>query len=451
MNNLEEHKLIEDVFNLIKIEQISLFKNDLELSSDQTNNLVNELHEFLVLICEANKDQIKKRKIDRSISNLASHRIACDLLLDHLYEILNTGKWFEVDIKLRYTFGLITLYFISIQLNVFIEKLNNKFDKNEKFQFILKLLNKIDYALIYSPPFLNRLLPRIATKFHNYLIIQMPINLNAIEQAVNNPQIEKSKAIRRVKCIDLNDFYLNYFNKKEPIIIENAIDDWPAIEKWNLNYLANKSAYRLIPVEIGSKYSDTNWTQKVLTIKEFIDKFIINQSDNLKGYCAQYELFDRIDELSNDFYIPDYCALIRDGLKDKEDKEDKEEEEEDKEGKEEEDVHINAWFGPKNTISPLHNDAKDNLLSQVFGSKYIRLYSPKIANENYYLYDSYLLSNTSRVDVENNDLIRREFPKFPLDYQEAILAKGDLLYIPEKHWHYVRSLSTSFSISFWWK
>jgi lysine-specific demethylase 8 len=26
-----------------------------------------------------------------------------------------------------------------------------------------------------------------------------------------------------------------------------------------------------------------------------------------------------------------------------------------------------------------------------------------------------------------------------------------MLFIPVKHWHYVRSLDISFSVSFWWK
>lgn len=26
---------------------------------------------------------------------------------------------------------------------------------------------------------------------------------------------------------------------------------------------------------------------------------------------------------------------------------------------------------------------------------------------------------------------------------------GDMLFIPSKHWHYVRSLSPSFSVNFW--
>ena len=54
-----------------------------------------------------------------------------------------------------------------------------------------------------------------------------------------------------------------------------------------------------------------------------------------------------------------------------------------------------------------------------------------------------------QVDVEVPDLVK--FPEFSSAvYQECILKEGQMLYIPPYYWHYVRSLSLSFSVSFWW-
>ena len=54
-----------------------------------------------------------------------------------------------------------------------------------------------------------------------------------------------------------------------------------------------------------------------------------------------------------------------------------------------------------------------------------------------------------QVDLDNIDFT--EFPKVEnLDFFDCVLEEGEMLYIPPKWWHYVRSLSTSFSVSFWW-
>ena len=85
------------------------------------------------------------------------------------------------------------------------------------------------------------------------------------------------------------------------------------------------------------------------------------------------------------------------------------------------------------------------------GRKYVRLY-PKESSDSLYPRDS-ILSNTSQVDVENPD--HEKFPLFEqcdeTQAQEHILLPGQALYIPPKHWHYIRSLDVSFSVSFWWE
>ncbi|KAK1288659.1 hypothetical protein QJS10_CPB19g01026 [Acorus calamus] len=60
-----------------------------------------------------------------------------------------------------------------------------------------------------------------------------------------------------------------------------------------------------------------------------------------------------------------------------------------------------------------------------------------------------MLCNSSQVDLDNFDA--KAFPKAQdLEFMDCVLEEGEMLYIPPKWWHYVKSLTTSFSVSFWW-
>ena len=117
--------------------------------------------------------------------------------------------------------------------------------------------------------------------------------------------------------------------------------------------------------------------------------------------------------------------------------------------------HVNAWLGPSGTVTPLHFDSYDNVLTQVVGYKRIKLYG---ADQTRYLYAIDAANgggggidaqgNVSAVDVEAPDLER--FPLFAeAKGQEVVLGPGDGLYVPAGCWHHVRSLSRAFSVSFW--
>ncbi len=85
---------------------------------------------------------------------------------------------------------------------------------------------------------------------------------------------------------------------------------------------------------------------------------------------------------------------------------------------------------------------------QVMGEKYVRLYSAAHSAQ-LYPHPGRLLHNTSQVDLDTPDLA--QFPDFAeLPCLECVLRPGEMLYIPPGHWHYVKALSTSFSVSFWW-
>ncbi|KAL8998556.1 MAG: hypothetical protein Q9169_002396 [Polycauliona sp. 2 TL-2023] len=240
----------------------------------------------------------------------------------------------------------------------------------------------------------------------------------------------------------------------QPLTIKHALAHWPALHErpWSSpEYLLDKTigGRRLIPVEIGRSYTDVGWGQSIITFKDFMERYMMsNVLDVSKlGYLAQHDLFAQIPSLRNDIAIPDYCYTEPPPLETRAAAKPS--------PPQLAEPLLNAWFGPAGTVSPLHTDPYHNILCQVVGKKYIRLYSP---NQTDKLYPRGVedggvdMSNTSEVDVEAAlDELDTAYPLFrQAEYVETILAEGECLYIPVGWWHYVRSLSVSFSVSFWW-
>ncbi len=75
-------------------------------------------------------------------------------------------------------------------------------------------------------------------------------------------------------------------------------------------------------------------------------------------------------------------------------------------------------------------------IPQVVGFKYVMLFAPS-DSPHLYPHEGTMLSNTSRVDVENPDL--DAFPDFAkaTTARACVLGPGEMLYIPPGHWHYV--------------
>lgn len=346
-------------------------------------------------------------------------------------------------------------------------------------------------------------------------------------------------AIRRVHNISLEEFQslleldhkINRRNGPLPFIITHAIEDWPAFHDnpWsNPRYLLSKTlgGRRLVPIEIGQSYTDSDWSQKIITMKEFMMTYMLRDansdssfpeakvvhqqqqqqqeeeeeqfSTNIKesrptqenasntiltqskdkskpkhqtGYLAQHDLLTQIPSLATDIRIPDYCystppapEIPAASTGDNDDVSDSNA------------IMVNTWLGPAHTKTPLHTDPHHNILAQVVGRKYVRLYGPSESARMYPRgWDGEWgvdMGNTSTVDLEevmgfvgyeqdedgdNGEHHRRKmeflkrFPNFlEAEYVEGVLGEGECLFIPRGWWHYVRSLSPSFSVSFWW-
>ncbi|KAI8919278.1 hypothetical protein DFJ77DRAFT_427481 [Powellomyces hirtus] len=263
-----------------------------------------------------------------------------------------------------------------------------------------------------------------------------------------------------------------------PLLMKHAVAHWPACSTrpWaDLAYLAATAGTdRTVPIEVGGKYTDAAWTQRLVTFGELLDMCVGQPSESHPpptaanedptartrappppppiAYLAQHDLFSQIPRLRDDILVPDYCfvhpAPPPPPTKTASTTDDSDSASDSASPDNEADVKVNAWLGPRGTVSPLHHDPHNNLFAQVVGRKYIRCYDPAYSRNVYPHDDASMMSNTSRVDVEAPDV--NAFPDFPATpYLECIVEPGDLLFIPRGWWHYVRSLELSFSVSFW--
>lgn len=257
---------------------------------------------------------------------------------------------------------------------------------------------------------------------------------NSSDVIVNIPGI-RGQVLNSLERPSLERFRVSHFGPRIPVRLTGCITHWPALILWrDINYLKKVAGARTVPIELGDHYVHPTWSQKLMTVGEFIESHIVQQMDENTpiGYLAQHPLFEQVPELMSDISEPEYCCLS-DNLDD---------------NAVTEETDINAWFGPKGTVSPLHYDPKHNLLVQVVGEKRIILYDPN-ESENLYPHEGSFLSNTAQVNPEEPDY--KTFPNYKNSVAwECHLKQGEMLYIPPKWWHHVRSLSTSFSVSFWW-
>mmetsp|Transcript_12497 Transcript_12497/g.45571 ORF Transcript_12497/g.45571 Transcript_12497/m.45571 type:complete len:510 (+) Transcript_12497:400-1929(+) len=276
----------------------------------------------------------------------------------------------------------------------------------------------------------------------------------------------KVKQVGRLHLPDLRRFKAEYFDCDRPVVITGCCGGWAALSKWrNLTWLKEKFGHRYVPLEMGL-HAESTWHEAVMSMEKFVGDFLEPSvhSDERKeplrsftgdriAYLAQHPLFDQFPDMLQDFSPPMYCDVG-------------------------ELWRTNAWIGTRGTITPLHFDSYDNLLTQVVGYKRVRLYAQA---DTPFLYrstrpwtsqtkwptaghgeDSTSVpsvdagsttgsgrkGNVSLVDIDNVDLAR--FPLFrnAVTCTETILGPGDMLYIPARYWHHVASLSTSISLNF---
>jgi [histone H3]-dimethyl/trimethyl-L-lysine36 demethylase len=252
----------------------------------------------------------------------------------------------------------------------------------------------------------------------------------------------------------VQSFYSAYFLPRRPVVVKGVTDAWPAHLRWkDPHYLLRVAGHRTVPVEFGLDYRSSAWSQELITVLDFMQRVSAaptsarrrpcceesggaevctgSEGASRLPYLAQHALFDLLPALRADIVVPDYCSLV-------------DSESEDSSGE----VLVYAWVGPAQTVSCLHYDRPHNLLVQVCGWKYVRLYSPEQTPRLSPLPGA--LSNTSavRLGCSRDTVMHPDIVAAP--FVDTVIGPGDALYIPPGWWHYCEALTPSWSVSCWW-
>lgn len=237
-----------------------------------------------------------------------------------------------------------------------------------------------------------------------------------------NDILEQGRPIEELKSIDSETFKKKYFNKKRPVLIKGLAKDWGATKKWNLDFFLNLNDDKDILLLSDNFIQDDNRYKKS-TFKKYIQKLkdVELKIGSTKDYLTTLDIFRYFPHLNSDIDF----SLFEKQTKTNE---------------------VTAWVGPSGTISGFHADTANNMYAQIKGKKMFIICSTEF-NNNMYPSDKHIYEATaSQVDINNFDA--EKFPKFKdIDFTIVMLEPGDVLYLPQKWWHYVQSLDTSISIS----
>ncbi|MCB9202455.1 MAG: cupin-like domain-containing protein [Flavobacteriales bacterium] len=227
--------------------------------------------------------------------------------------------------------------------------------------------------------------------------------------------------INRVHSISKEDFYSNYVKKQKPLVIENITENWSAHSKWNLDYIKKIAGDKIVPLYDDRPVSykeGFNQAHKEMKMSDYVD---LLQSEPTNYRIFLYNIMKEVPELQHDFKYPDIGLKLIKQLP-------------------------MLFFGGENSKVFMHFDIDySNILHFHFhGTKQCILFEP---NQSKYLYKvPHSLISHESIDFDNPD-----FDKFPaLKNAKGLICNlkhGEMLYMPEGYWHYMKYTSPGFSMS----
>jgi len=227
--------------------------------------------------------------------------------------------------------------------------------------------------------------------------------------------------IPRVPAISKEDFMEHYFARQKPVVLERAIEEWPAFKNWNLDYMKAVAGEKMVPL-----YDDRpvhhedgfNEPHARMKMSEYVE---LLKSEPTKYRIFLWNILKEVPELQNDFDYPDFGLRLMKKLP-------------------------MLFFGGSNSHTFMHYDID---LANIFhfhfeGVKECILFPQ---SETKYLYKvPHSLITHESIDFSNPDYEKWPALKMANGYKTR-LKHGEVLYMPEGYWHHMKYLTPGFSMS----
>jgi len=229
------------------------------------------------------------------------------------------------------------------------------------------------------------------------------------------------KLIEKVSQISKEDFLINYFKPQKPVVIERFVEDWPAIKKWNLDYMSKIAGDKIVPLYDDRPVDHThgfNEPHLKMKLNEYIE-LIKARPSNYRIFL--WNILKEVPVLQEDFSYPDFGLKLLKKVP-------------------------MLFFGGANSHTFMHYDID---LANIFhfhfeGEKEVLLFEP---NQRDFLYKI----PYSLITREDIDFLNPDFKKWPALEQASgyttRLQHGNVLYMPEGYWHYMHYKTPGFSMS----
>lgn len=224
--------------------------------------------------------------------------------------------------------------------------------------------------------------------------------------------------------LSVEEFRRRYLAQGLPVIISNALADWPLFNmsrEESLTYFAELQGITRHGDYVEKTFS-TERDFRSTSMADFIAALDGEQEEGVPPpYMGNNVLPTQLLELIR---FPDYF---------------------------EHSLYIKPriWIGPKGTLTPLHRDDTDNLFAQVWGRKSFILAAPHHREA----LGTWSTSPEGGLEGCEVNPDAPDYERFPsareVVFLRIELEAGDLLFLPDGWFHQVESVSTSLSVNFW--